>query len=60
MKSTKYNRIADNHKASKHIVNNAVIAFITGGFVGLLGEGIIELYIYYFNFKFFFFSDHCN
>lgn len=49
MKSTKYNRIADNHKASKHIVNNAVIAFITGGFVGLLGEGIIELYIYYFN-----------
>lgn len=49
MKSTKYNRIADNHKASKHIVNNAIIAFITGGFVGLLGEGIIELYIYYFN-----------
>ena len=49
MKSTKYNRIADNHKASKHIVNNAIIAFITGGFVGLLGEGILELYIYYFN-----------
>lgn len=49
MKSTKYNRIADNHKASKHIVNNAIIAFVTGGFVGLLGEGIIELYIYYFN-----------
>ena len=49
MKSTKYNRIADNHKSSKHIINNAVIAFITGGFVGLLGEGIIELYIYYFN-----------
>ena len=49
MKSTKYNRIADNHKASKHIVNNAIIAFITGGLVGLLGESIIELYIYYFN-----------
>lgn len=44
-----YNEIADRYKVKKNITRNAVIAFLTGGFVGLLGEGIIELMIYYFD-----------
>lgn len=43
MKSTKYEEIADQYKADRHLLRNTFIAFITGGFVGLLGEGIIEI-----------------
>ena len=43
MKNTKYERIANNHKAPENRVKNALIAFISGGFMGLLGEGIIEI-----------------
>ena len=49
MKSTKYNKIADKYKVSKHIGDNAVISFLIGGMVGLLGEGVIEILMYYFN-----------
>lgn len=49
MKNTKYDRIADNHKSSKHILRNAITAFITGGVMGLLGEGIIEIFICFFD-----------
>ena len=43
MKSTKYEKIADQYKADRHLLKNTFIAFITGGFVGLLGEGVIEI-----------------
>ena len=46
MRNAKYERIADNHKANKNIQKNALIAFISGGLMGLLGEGIIEILIY--------------
>lgn len=45
MKNTKYEKIADRHKAEKHLFRNALIAFFTGGLVGLLGEGVIEILI---------------
>ncbi len=47
MRNTKYDRIADSHKAEEDRVKNAFIAFFIGGLVGLLGEGIIELFCYY-------------
>ncbi len=37
-----YKKIADMHKAEENRVGNAIIAFIVGGIVGLLGETIIE------------------
>ena len=43
MKSTKYNKIADKHVASENRIMNAFLAFVVGGLVGLLGEGIIEV-----------------
>lgn len=43
MINTKYDMVADQHKAPKHIFRNACIAFISGGIVGLLGEADIEI-----------------
>ncbi len=45
MDINKYNKIADDHKADKHLLKNAIVAFISGGVIGLVGEGIIELLI---------------
>ena len=47
MKNTKYDKIADLHKTSEDKTSNAVIAFISGGFIGLLGELIIEVFCSY-------------
>ena len=38
-----------NHKPKEHRVKNAIISFIIGGLVGLLGEFLLELYSYYLN-----------
>ena len=43
MKNVKYDLIADCHKAKENRVCNAIVAFVVGGFIGLIGEGIIEL-----------------
>ena len=45
----KYEKIVKNNKASETRVRNAVIAFLVGGLIGLIGEGIIEMLCYYFN-----------
>ena len=44
MKDEVYKKIADRNKAKETKGKNAIVAFISGGFVGLLGEGIIELF----------------
>ena len=49
VKSTKYEKIADNHKAEEDRAKNASVAFISGGVIGLLGEGIIEIIMNYFD-----------
>ncbi len=43
MKNTKYDRVADLYKAEEHRFRNALLAFLVGGLVGLLGEAIIEI-----------------
>ena len=47
MKNTKYDKIADKHKAKENKINNSFIAFFSGGFIGLLGELIIEVFSSY-------------
>ena len=47
MKNTKYDKIADLHKPSENRIKNSIIAFISGGFIGLLGELIIEVLCYF-------------
>ena len=49
MRNTKYERIADNHKAEEDRILNAMTAFFSGGAIGLIGEGIIELFCTYFH-----------
>ena len=43
MKNTKYEKIADKHKAPETRINNAFIAFLSGGVIGTLGEVIIKI-----------------
>lgn len=43
MKSTKYNKIADLHIASENKLKNLLISFLSGGFIGFIGELIIEV-----------------
>ena len=50
MKDLKYEKIADFHKASESRGKNALIAFLSGGVMGLLAEGIMELLISTFHF----------
>ena len=44
MRNTKYNKIADRHKAEENRTKNLLIAFVSGGIIGFLGELIIEVF----------------
>ena len=57
MKNIKYDLIADCHKAKENRVWNAIVAFVVGGFIGLIGEGIIELLCLNFSLSIFKFSE---
>ncbi len=43
MKQQKYELIAKEHQAKNPKLKNATIAFLIGGLIGMLGEGLIEL-----------------
>ena len=49
MRNIKYERIADFHKPEEKRLKNGIIAFISGGVVGMLGEIIIEVFCYKFH-----------
>ncbi len=49
MRNTKYEKIADFHKVKETRGKNALIAFLSGGVIGLCGEIIIELLCNYFH-----------
>ena len=44
MEKKKYQRIVDSHKPVEHRGQNAFIAFVTGGIVGVIGQLLVELY----------------
>ena len=44
MKSIKYEAIANRHKPKERRIYNAFISFVSGGLIGMLAEGIIELF----------------
>ncbi len=49
MEKRLYEKIVMNHKPKEHRLQNAFVAFITGGIVGLIGQGLLDLYTYYLN-----------
>ncbi len=48
MKNIKYEKIANQHKAQETRFKNSIIAFISGGVMGLLAELIIEVLMKWF------------
>ena len=49
MEKKKYEKIVDKHKPTETRVQNAFIAFVTGGIVGLIGQGLTDLYQMWFD-----------
>ena len=49
MKEKEYQKLVKKYEPKEEILKNAIIAFLTGGLMGVLGQGITELYIYTFN-----------
>lgn len=49
MEKRLYEKIVMNHRPKEHRLRNAITAFIVGGIVGIIGEGLLELYTYYLN-----------
>ena len=49
MEKKLYNKIVMNHKPKEKRLQNAIISFIIGGILGVIGEGLLELYEYYLN-----------
>lgn len=43
MRNTKYDKIADLHKASENRIRNSIVSFISGGLLGFIAELIIEI-----------------
>lgn len=43
MKNTKYEKVANRHKAKERCLANFFVAFFSGGFLGFLGEAFIEV-----------------
>ena len=51
MKNTKYNKIADVHKPKENRMGHVLISFVSGGVIGMMGEGMIEILGHYFSFS---------
>ena len=49
MEENKYKRLVSKHTPKENVLNNALIAFIVGGFMGLLGQFLPDFYSYIFD-----------
>ncbi len=47
MEKMKYKNLVDKYTPKENIFYNALIAFITGGIMGIIGQGLIDFYSYY-------------
>lgn len=44
MEKKEYQKIVDKHKPTETRVQNAIISFLIGGLVGVIGQGLIDFY----------------
>lgn len=44
MNKEKYKKIMDKYKPKEDIFKNSLIAFISGGLLGLIGQGLVDFY----------------
>lgn len=49
MDKNKYKNIVDKHTPKENVLYNALIAFIVGGIMGVIGQGLVDLYSYFLN-----------
>ena len=49
MEKAKYKQIVDNHTPKENRLYNCLISFLVGGFMGVVGQLLIEGYSYYFH-----------
>ena len=49
MERSEYKKIVDKHTRSSNKFRNAAIAFLIGGFMGVLGNFLVDAYSFYFN-----------
>ena len=49
MEKNKYKKIVDNYTPKESRLYNAFLAFITGGFMGIIGQLLLSFYSYQFN-----------
>ena len=49
MEKMKYKELVSKNTPKENYISNSLIAFITGGLMGVLGELLLELYSYVFN-----------
>ena len=49
MEKKEYQKIVDNNKAKENRIQNAVIAFLTGGLIGVIAEFLNQFYAYVFD-----------
>lgn len=47
MEKNRYKELVNKHTPKENRLYNGMVAFITGGLMGVLGQGILELYSYY-------------
>lgn len=49
MEKSKYKQIVDKYTPKENRLTNALICFFIGGIMGVIGQGLIDLYSYFFN-----------
>ncbi len=49
MEKKKYESLVDKHMPKEHLGKNLFISFFIGGIMGVIGQGLIDLYTYWFN-----------
>lgn len=47
MEKNKYKQLVDKHTPKENRMYNGMVAFLTGGLMGVLGQFILQLYSYY-------------
>lgn len=48
MEKHKYKNLVSKHTPKENILQNCLLAFIIGGFMGIIGQGLIDIYSYVF------------
>lgn len=46
MRLKDYDEIVKRHMPTEHRIRNAILAFVVGGIVGMIGQGLIDIYSY--------------